>query len=90
MGLTDPIYKQAKDNPTSLIPSKTTLESLNYSDTYDIFSTPKVWILDKDKKIIGKGLGVAQIEEFLDRLQGFEDADKLFSVEEEAKEKEHE
>lgn len=90
VGLTDPIYKQAKDNPTSLIPSKTTLESLNYSDTYDIFSTPKVWILDKDKKIIGKGLGVAQIEEFLDRLQGYEDADKLFSVEEEAKEKEHE
>ena len=90
VGLTDPIYKQAKSNPTTLIPSKTTLESLNYQDTYDIFSTPRVWILDKDKKIIGKGLGVAQIEEFLDRLQGFEDAEKLFDVEEEAKEKEKE
>jgi len=90
VGLTDPIYKQAKENPMSLIPSKTTLESLNYQDTYDIFSTPRVWILDKDKKIIGKGLGVAQIEEFLDRLQGFEDAEKLFDVKKEEKEKENE
>jgi thiol-disulfide isomerase/thioredoxin len=90
VGLTDPVYKLAKSNPMALIPSKTTLESLNYQDTYDIFSTPRVWILDKDKKIIGKGLGVAQIEEFLDRLQGFEDAEKLFDVKEEAKEKENE
>lgn len=90
VGLTDPIYKQAKENPMTLIPSKTTLESLNYQDTYDIFSTPRVWILDKDKKIIGKGLGVAQIEEFLDRLQGFEDAEKLFDVKKEEKEKENE
>lgn len=90
VGLTDPIFKLAKSSPLDLIPSKTTLESLNYQDTYDIFSTPRVWILDKDKKIIGKGLGVAQIEEFLDRLQGFEDAEKLFDVKEEAKEKENE
>jgi len=87
VGLTDPVYKMAKSNPNMLIPSKTTLESLNYQETYDIFKTPQVWILDKDKKIIGKGLGVAQIEEFIDRLQGFEDAEKLFDVEEEAKEK---
>jgi thiol-disulfide isomerase/thioredoxin len=85
VGLTQEIYNQAKKDPLSLIPSKTTLESLNYQDTYDIFSTPRVWILDKDKKIVGKGLGVAQIEEYLDRLQGFEDAPKIFSVEEEKK-----
>lgn len=83
VGLTHEVYNQAKKDPLSLIPSKTTLESLNYQDTYDIFSTPRVWILDKDKRIVGKGLGVAQIEEYLDRLQGFEHVEKIFSVEEE-------
>ena len=80
VGLTEQIYQQAKEDPLSLIPSKTSLESLNYQETYDIFSTPRVWILDKDKKIIAKRLNVAQIEDYLDRLQGFEDSEKLFEV----------
>lgn len=88
VGLTKEIYNQAKEDPRSLIPSKTTLASLNYQETYDIFSTPRVWILDKDKKIVAKSLGVAQIEEFLDKMQGFEDAEKLFDVEDIKKEKE--
>jgi thiol-disulfide isomerase/thioredoxin len=83
VGLTQEIYKQAKQDPKSLIPGTTTLESLNYQDTYEIFSTPRLFILDKDKKIIGKGLGIAQLEEYLDRIQGYEDTEKLFKVEEE-------
>ena len=83
VGVTEKIYQQAKENPYSLVPSKTTIESLNYQDTYDIYSTPRVWILDKDKKIIAKSLSVAQIESYLDRLQGFEDAEKI--IEEEKK-----
>ena len=43
----------------------TTLNSLNFRDVYDIYSTPVVFILDKDKKIIGKRLGVEQIEDFI-------------------------
>jgi thiol-disulfide isomerase/thioredoxin len=86
VGVTEKIYQQAKENPRSLIPSKTTLESLNYQETYDIYSTPRVWILDKDKKIVAKSLSVAQIESFLDRLQGFEDAEKI--IKEEKKEEE--
>lgn len=88
VGLTDKIYKQAKANPTSLIPSKTTLESLNYQDTYDIFSTPKVWILDKDKKIVAKGLGISQIEDFLDRVQGLESEEKIFKPEDDKEDSE--
>lgn len=88
VGLTQQIYEQAKKDARSLIPSKTTLESINYQDTYDIFSTPRVWILDKDNKIIAKSLSVAQIERLLDRLQGQEDAEKLFELDEE-KEDEH-
>jgi thiol-disulfide isomerase/thioredoxin len=82
VGVTEKIYQQAKENPRSLIPSKTTLESLNYQDTYDIYSTPRVWILDKDKKIVAKSLSVSQIETYLDRLQGFEDSEKIIEEEE--------
>ena len=33
---------------------------------YDIFATPKIFILDKDKIIIAKDLGVEQIDQFLE------------------------
>lgn len=39
---------------------------------------PKVYILDKDKKIIAKHISISQMEDLLDRLQGFKDAPKLF------------
>jgi thiol-disulfide isomerase/thioredoxin len=86
VGVTEKIYQQAKESPRSLIPSKTTLESLNYQETYDIYSTPRVWILDKDKKIVAKSLSVAQIERYLDRLQGFEDSEKIIEEEKEKEE----
>jgi peroxiredoxin len=34
----------------------TDLKSLNYNTTYDIFTTPQIYLLDKNKKIIGKKL----------------------------------
>nr|WP_299201138.1 thioredoxin-like domain-containing protein [uncultured Brumimicrobium sp.] len=89
VGVTRDIYEQASANPHSLIPSKTTLESINYQDTYDIYSTPRVWILNKDKEIIAKSLSVAQIETMLDELQGFKDAEKLFELEENPEEMKH-
>ncbi len=88
VGLTQKIYDQAKEDARSLIPSKTTLESINYQDTYDIYSTPRVWILDKDKKIIAKSLSIAQMERLMDRLQGHDDDEKLFELEEEGEEEE--
>lgn len=47
---------------------KTTLESLNFRDTYDIFSTPKVFLLDENKKIIATKLMPEQLGEFIDHL----------------------
>ncbi len=61
----------------------TTLESLNYQQTYDVFSTPRVFVLDKDKKIIAKSLSISQLEDYLDNLQHVKDAVKLFPLEEE-------
>jgi thiol-disulfide isomerase/thioredoxin len=42
----------------------TTIGSLNYSQTYDVYSTPKLLILDKDRKIIAKQLGPNQLVGF--------------------------
>ena len=35
-------------------------------------------MLDKDKKIIAKGLSISQLEDMLDHYQGKKDAPKLF------------
>jgi thiol-disulfide isomerase/thioredoxin len=85
VAVTDSLYNLAKKDPNSLVPvpgdfrpKPTTLESLNYQTTYDIFSTPVAYILDKDKKIIAKRVGISQIEDMLDHLQGKKDAPKLF------------
>ena len=91
VAVTDKLYQIAKEKPESLVPvypgeqgKPTTLESLNYQATYDIYSTPKVFVLDKDKKIIAKSLSMSQIEDLLDNLQNKKDAPKI--MEQDAKE----
>ena len=91
VAVTDKLYQIAKEKPESLVPiypgeqgKPTTLESLNYQSTYDIYSTPKVFILDKDKKIIAKSLSMSQIEDLLDNLQNKKNAAKI--MEQDAKE----
>lgn len=99
VGLTKTVFEKATDDskggagqfyPQFLeegVDSKTLLkrlnQSMNYTTTYDIFSTPRVFVLDKDNKIIAKSLSMAQLEEFLDRKQGKEDEPKLFKIEDE-------
>lgn len=85
VAVTDSLYNIAKTDPNSLVPvpgdfrpKPTTLESLNYQTTYDIFSTPVAYILDKDKKIIAKRVSISQIEDMLDHLQDKKDSPKLF------------
>lgn len=78
VGLTKSLYEAAKENPYLFIPKLTTLESLNYHETYDVEATPRIFVLDKDKKIIAKQLTISQLEDFLDRMQGIKDAVKLF------------
>ena len=85
VAVTDKLYELAKKDPNSLVPvpgdnrpKPTTLESLNYQTAYDIFSTPQVYVLDKEGKIIAKRVSISQIEEMLDALQGKKDLPKLF------------
>lgn len=82
VALTDSIYKVAMEDARQLVPKYTTLDALNYQQTYDIYATPKVFVLDKDKKIIAKSITISQLEDLLDRRQGFEDSPKLFPPEE--------
>ncbi len=80
VGLTENIYKQAKEDPSDLLRNKTTLQSLNYSDTYDIYSTPRIFILDSNKVIKYKQLSIGQLEEIIDKLTGHETDEKLFPL----------
>ena len=64
---TPEIMKQEK--ATELIYSGvTTLKSLNYRTTWDVSSTPKVFLMDKDMKIIAKSLSAEQLDQLLENL----------------------
>ncbi len=78
VGVTESLFKAAVEDARQFVPKYTNLESLNYQTTYDIFSTPRVFVLDKDKKIIAKSLSISQLEDMMDRLQNIKDAPKLF------------
>jgi hypothetical protein len=43
-----------------------------------LYATPRIIVLDKDKKIIAKQLTISQLEDMLDRLQDIKDPVKLF------------
>ena len=82
VGLTKNVYDQAMKDPRPLL-QYTTIESLNYSDTWDVYSTPRIFVLDKDKKIMFKQLSISQLEEIMDNLTGHRSDAKLFPIAEE-------
>ena len=58
---------------TKLITSgKTNYTSLKYTETYDVFSTPKIILVDQDRVIRAKDIGVDQIENLINRFEGVE------------------
>ena len=58
----------AADSATSLIMSGvTTLKSLNFRTTFDVYATPKMFLLDADKRVMAKQVGAEQIDEILSR-----------------------
>lgn len=76
VGLTKHIFEQAMIDPTPLL-KHTTIESLNCSMTYDVFSTPKLFLLDKNKKILFKDISLAQLEMIIDDLTGHTNDEKI-------------
>lgn len=77
VGLTKSLYEEAVKDALPLM-KFTNIESLNYHDTYDLYATPRIIVLDKDKKIIAKQLTISQLEDLMDRLQNIKDAPILF------------
>lgn len=53
----------------------TTLKSLNYRTTWDVNSTPKVFLMDKDMKIIAKQLSTEQLDELIQKLEEGKEVD---------------
>lgn len=78
VALTQKLYEAALQDARQFVPKYTNIESLNYSTTYDLYATPRIIVLDKDKKIIAKQLTISQLEDMLDRLQEIKDPVKLF------------
>jgi hypothetical protein len=69
VGLTWHVYSEAKKNSSKFIPGLTTIESLNYSEAWDIYSTPKFFLLDADRKIVGKQLTPDQMVDLIGQLK---------------------
>lgn len=89
VAVTDALFKAAMEDARQFVPKYTTIESLNYQTTYDIFSTPRVFVLDKDKKIIAKSISISQLEDLMDRLQNKQDVPKIFPPDPEEDEQMH-
>jgi peroxiredoxin len=83
VAITHWLWEEANKDAWKFIGKYTNVQSLQYQDYFDVYANPKVFILDKDKKIIAKNLSISQIEDILDRLQGVPDAPKLFPSEKE-------
>jgi hypothetical protein len=41
----------------------------NFRKLYDIYSTPVIYLLDENKKILAKRLNIEQIKEFINDLE---------------------
>jgi thiol-disulfide isomerase/thioredoxin len=55
------------NNPAKYL-GVTTLESLNFRHTYDIYTTPQIYILDENKTIKAKKIGAAQLEDLFEKM----------------------
>ncbi len=69
VGLSKSIFEEAKKDPRKFIPKHTTLESLNYPETYDVYSTPKVFVVDGERKLVGKQLAPEQVADLVKQLR---------------------
>lgn len=55
-----------------IIDGHTDLKSLNYNKTYDIFSTPQIYLLNRDKVIIGKKLDTELLKQVLNKEEAIQ------------------
>jgi peroxiredoxin len=68
VGLPQEVYDDQSIAHDYLKKGYTDIKSMNFRTTFDIYATPKVFVLDKDKKIIAKQLDAEQIEDVINRM----------------------
>lgn len=78
VAVTESLFSAAKQDARQFIPKYTTIESLNYQIHYDIYATPRVFVLNNKNEIIAKQISISQLEDLMDRLQNKTDLPKLF------------
>lgn len=61
------VYKDQMKVNEYVLGGLTDVKSLNYSTTYDIFTTPQIYLLDKDKTIVGKKLDTELLQQVLEQ-----------------------
>ena len=61
------VYKDQQKATDLIIQGKTDLRSLNYHTTYDVYSTPQIYLLDRSKKILAKKLDAALLKEVIEK-----------------------
>lgn len=77
----NPAINQADSAAKLIRAGITTLPSLNFRTTFDVFSTPKIFLLDEDKVILAKQLSAEQLDELLTR---FEEGESEAPIEEDS------
>jgi len=70
------VYDQAMIDPRPLL-QYTTVASLNYAETYDVYATPKILVLDKNKNVIYKEISLTDLEKMMDYHTGHEGDERL-------------
>ena len=58
------------------------MESLNFRTTFDVYATPKMFLLDEDKNIVAKQVGAVQLAEILSQMEGLEETVPYFAPDE--------
>ena len=61
------VYQDQQKATELILSGKTDLKSLNYSSTYDVYTTPQIYLLDKSKKIIAKKLDTELLKKVINK-----------------------
>ncbi len=61
------VYEDQQKATEYILRGFTDLKSLNYNTTYDVYTTPQIYLLDKGKKIIAKKLDTDLLKTIMDK-----------------------
>jgi thiol-disulfide isomerase/thioredoxin len=64
-------FKYIKENELNWINAADLLGKSNFRKYYDIYSTPVIYLLDRNKKIIAKRIDVEKLEDFIKNYERF-------------------